>query len=91
MVVLTKTTNTENIVDGLSIFPNPTSDYINIKNESDQTIKAIRIYNVLGQQLHLLEQVSNSERIDVSNWLAGIYFVHIEIGDHAKIIKIMVD
>lgn len=55
------------------IYPNPTSDYLNIKTQSiDYNFS---IYNSLGQKMNV-SSVEN--KIDVSNLSTGIYFIKIE-------------
>lgn len=58
----------------LLVFPNPTSDKININLNSDsQIIEAIRLFNVNGQEL--LSQIINntSFSIDLSSFPSGLY------------------
>ncbi|WP_026452619.1 T9SS type A sorting domain-containing protein [Aequorivita capsosiphonis] len=55
------------------IYPNPTSDYLNIRTQSNDF--TFRIYNALGQKTNTTK-VENE--IDVSNLSNGIYFIRIE-------------
>jgi len=65
----------------LSVFPNPANDYVMIN--TDQNV-SINITNILGQTVYT--SIANTEkiRIDVSNWKAGIYLVHILGSDGAQ-------
>lgn len=70
----------------VNIFPNPTSDFINIK--SDEKIKSVKLYNVSGS----LVKTENNEfsRINVSNLPKGNYLISIETDfgiETKKIIK----
>jgi hypothetical protein len=61
----------------ISIFPNPSSESININNLSKSTGNDIKIYNSLNE-LCFYKTISNSfEEIDITNWPCGIYVVKI--------------
>lgn len=60
-----------------SIYPNPTSDILNIDTESSEEVK---IYNLTGQLV--LTASSQSKKIDISALNAGTYLV--QIGLHSK-------
>ena len=64
----------------ISIYPNPSSDFINIK--TDSKIDAVRVYNSLG----ILMIQSQLQLIDVSAFPAGNYFVRIIQGEN-KVVK----
>lgn len=64
-----------------TIYPNPTSTIINIKNENQNNIKvtSIQLFNIVGQTVY---QSNNDENlpittINVSTYPKGIYFVNI--------------
>ncbi len=68
--------NTNFISDiNIKIFPNPTSDIINI--ESDENISNIELYNLSGE---LLSKV-NGLTIDATNLPTGAYFIKMEVGE----------
>jgi hypothetical protein len=58
---------------GLSMYPNPASDRLNIS--AKETIQNADIFNVLGKKVMSLDINKNSESIDVSNLTSGIYLV----------------
>jgi hypothetical protein len=65
--------------EGISIFPNPTSDYINIQFDLPESIDLEWILmNNLGQTI-LKEKFENTsygkEIIDCSNLASGVYFL----------------
>lgn len=72
-----------NLVDKISIFPNPTSDYISISN-LDISENYI-ILNQLGQEI--LKGTHNNNKIDIRNLTNGIYFLKIENGNTLKFLK----
>ncbi len=61
----------------LIITPNPATNEIMLT--TNQQIKNIDIYNVLGEEVLKLERIANSQNtIDISTWKAGVYFVEVE-------------
>lgn len=58
------------------IYPNPAKN--NIRVESNQIIKMIRILNVLGQEVYSKTLSNYGTEVNVSNFHSGIYFVNIE-------------
>ena len=55
----------------ISIYPNPTSDFITIS--SQKTITKIELYNALGQLV--FQNNNTSEKINISFLTDGIYYV----------------
>ena len=72
-----------NLVDKISIFPNPTSDYISISNLDNS--ESYLIVNQLGQKI--LKGTYNNNKIDIRNLTNGIYFLKFESGNTFKFIK----
>jgi hypothetical protein len=54
----------------LSVYPNPTKDFINI--ESTMSIDKIEIYNISGSKI---VEKRNSQRINLTNLERGVYFL----------------
>jgi hypothetical protein len=69
----------------LKVYPNPTSDYINI--ETVTTIKELTVYNILGQ----LVIHSTVNKVDVSGLPNGTFIVEVLLNDgqkrYSKIVK----
>lgn len=84
----------ENFNKMLSVYPNPASDIIRIRNENKIPIQSIRVFDQAGKIIFSQQQISksqNPDEIDVSQLPAGLY--HVELGNHAirethQIIKI---
>ncbi|MPS74296.1 MAG: T9SS type A sorting domain-containing protein [Chryseobacterium sp.] len=69
----------------INIFPNPTSDFINIK--SDETIKTIKLYNAAGS---LVKTESNDlSKINISTFPKGNYLISIETDSGIETKKII--
>lgn len=60
------------------IFPNPATNFLNIKSNATEKIKSVEFYNTLSQLVYY-DNVSNISdiKIDISNLKKGIYFVKI--------------
>jgi Flp pilus assembly pilin Flp len=65
--------------NGISIYPNPVNDILNIKAE--ETINAVSIVNILGQELHRTNVDALNTTIDLSGYGTGTYFVKVNFGD----------
>jgi hypothetical protein len=74
----------ETTLTDISVFPNPTAGDVNVNLGSILGQEAnIRIMNAVGQlieerQIDAVEQVT--ERFDLSNQQAGMYFIHVDVG-----------
>lgn len=77
--------NTTNFIPAsYSIYPNPATDYLYIKGLPLNTA-SIKIYSTQGR---LLKQFRNtSEKINVSTFASGMYFIFIEIKGKKRSIK----
>src|SRR5690606_6326331 len=68
----------ENIIaQQIEIFPNPTQDFLNISS-SNQPFKSLRIYNITGQTISVLQQNnSNFAQISLLGYEKGIYILEV--------------
>ena len=84
-VTPTSTSVNENKVlhNQFSIYPNPTQNFITIKNSSpNNTVKHVRIYAINGT---LLYQYSNNLKIDISRLTNGSYLLEIELENKKRL------
>ena len=72
-------------IEELVIYPNPTTDVFQIKNDAD--ISTVSIYNIVGRQISTLNH-SQGMVHDVSNLRAGMYLVRLE-NQNGEIVKAM--
>jgi len=58
------------------IHPNPTTNSLTIEYHTDNNEETLLLYNALGQLVHevLLPPASNSQIIDVADFVAGVYY-----------------
>ncbi len=87
-VVVDVTSISENGVNGMMIYPNPTQGDLNISVEA---MKRITITNALGQMVYDKEVDSDNEIINMARYEAGVYMVRIvtETGVAVKRINVV--
>ena len=71
----------------IMVSPNPVVDFITIS--SKENLNSIRIYNVLGQTVFSKESKTNHEKIDLSIFSAGNYFLKVIVNNNSKVLKIV--
>lgn len=78
--------STENVdIEDLVIYPNPTTDVFQIKN--DANIATVSIYNIVGRQVSSVNHTQGAVH-DVSNLRAGMYLVRLE-NNNGEVVKAM--
>jgi len=70
-----------------SVYPNPTTNYINIKSEID--IDRVKLYNSLGQVV--LQKNQHATQLNVDNLNSGLYILKIHSGSKVVIKKVLVN
>lgn len=89
--ILTGVDETKNFNTGLILYPNPSSDYINISflNNENSDFQDVHIYDIFGQEIDtkLIPYSIETGKIDISNLSTGVYFVRLGT-KVAKFIKI---
>lgn len=78
----------ENAIEGLSIYPNPTTGdrvYIATKSNDD---KQISIFDVLGKKV--LQTTLSSKELNIATLTPGVYIIKIEEGDASATRKLIV-
>ena len=58
--------NEDEEIAGINIFPNPASDYITIENKSGFAIDAISIFNITGQMVYHVKATRNESNIEIN-------------------------
>ncbi len=69
------------------LFPNPTSDYLNIVNTTG--IKSIAVYSVTGQLIFAQENIQSGAqyRLNVATYNTGVYFLELKDSKSAQYVK----
>lgn len=65
------------LMEGLHVFPNPTSDVLHIRNYNELDLKRIVAYNVLGQAVLIEENPVRKNTLDVSGFENGLFFIEL--------------
>jgi hypothetical protein len=77
-----------------SVIPNPAIDFINLSVELNTSSNNafVRIFDSLGKQVYrkALFQNTFNQRLDISGWDNGLYFVELRNGNDSKVAKIFV-
>jgi hypothetical protein len=60
----------------VSIYPNPTSDFVNIRSKTE--VASIGLFSIDGKKL---AETHGENRIDISPYTAGVYFLNIVMKD----------
>ena len=69
----------------ISVYPNPTSDYLNIT--SNKSVDTVSIYSAEGKLLQTIN--GNTTQIDISSYPKGVYLVTIQSGKITKTQKVV--
>ena len=77
----------EVFTDKFSVYPNPSSDVLNIR--TNETIDKTALYNMLGQLVY--SKKTSRNQINVSNMKPGIYFLKIYSGNKTATKKVIVN
>lgn len=75
--------------DNFYVYPNPSSDVLNLKLPNNTTAVNIEIFNIVGKNVYTSKEMI-SNQINVSNLKSGLYFITINFENYSvtkKIIK----
>ncbi|PSR05144.1 MAG: hypothetical protein BRD50_01775 [Bacteroidetes bacterium SW_11_45_7] len=76
-----------NAASSINIYPNPVEDYLQVKNQGNQDIKKIAVYNILGSKVltHRAEPNAIINRLNMQDLKKGIYTVRV-YGDNNRVL-----
>ncbi len=80
---------TNNATNTVNVFPNPTTDIINI--QADSRINQLFIFNHMGQQVYKTNTTDHNLKMDVSDFESGIYFIKILMDEGTLVKQVIVD
>lgn len=69
----------------VSLYPNPSSDYIEVRTNNEITINSIEIYDLLGRKCLNTTLINN--RIDINQLISGVYTLNMHTTDGITISK----
>ena len=70
--------------NGVVIYPNPASDYINIQTDNPGTIRMAKLSDWNGKTVLSIGHLPNDSRIDIKGMAPGIYVLTIFYQDGSK-------
>lgn len=68
--------NTSKPGGNISVFPNPTNDWINIQTDDPGIIRAVSVYNFIGREV--IRSIGLPARIDFGGLVPSAYMVKLE-------------
>jgi len=71
----------------LSVYPNPTSDLVNIKSQSN--IETLQVYSLSGKRLIEMSPNTTDVQMDISSLSSGAYLINVTTDESARTIKII--
>jgi hypothetical protein len=64
--------------DGLNVFPNPTTNLLNLQAVDSLFIDTIKVTDIAGKTIMLITQ--NTKQINISTFAQGLYFLEVTAG-----------
>ena len=75
----------------INIYPNPTSNILNIKNNGINKIEGVSLYSMDGKEKLIKPLLSNQQStIDVSTLTEGVYFLRLNVGGEIVFSKVII-
>jgi len=75
--VLEDMSTEQNQTSELKIYPNPTTNFLNVNISNKNTNLYAEIVNLLGQKIKIFDNVNNTEILDISDLETGIYLLNL--------------
>lgn len=75
------------VEEKITVFPNPTKDFLTIQNSSNATIDKVIVTDTSGKTI--LQQNQNTTQVDVQNLAKGMYLLQIFSGEKKNQIKFL--
>ncbi len=80
----------ENILPGISIYPNPATEFIAIQTVNGATVDGIKVYDMNGKVVYTnTNSVSGSYHIPAEGWAKGTYHVQLTSVDQTKTYRVV--
>ena len=74
-------------LDAIKIYPNPTSDIINIDVQENQTLQSLMVYDMLGNKIIHKNEFEAHNQLNLGNLAAGIYLLEIKDANDQQLIQ----
>nr|WP_314897850.1 LamG-like jellyroll fold domain-containing protein [uncultured Flavobacterium sp.] len=86
---VSKTSSKENTVEGVTVYPNPVTNLLNVKVSEVHSGATLELYNALGMKVQSQALTSTSEVMSLDRLPSGIYFLNITNGNEITVKKII--
>lgn len=81
----------ENNIEGVSVYPNPVSDIINI-NVTQNSVDHIKIYDATGKVVYVNNNsIQGNYSIGVTDWARGVYTIELTSGNEVQTQKLILN
>lgn len=73
-----------------NIYPNPTTNVVNITNAENMVVEQVTVYDVTGKQLSTQSYNNETEvQLNVENLASGTYMLHVETAQGTAVKKLV--
>lgn len=73
----------------VELYPNPTSDYVNLLIQQEIEPSTGSVYNLAGQKLQEFKITSRTTAIDLRNYPSGVYLLQFNVNNQSHSIKVI--
>ncbi|HZW77454.1 MAG TPA: T9SS type A sorting domain-containing protein [Flavobacteriaceae bacterium] len=73
-------------INGLAVYPNPTSDVLHI--QSKEAVTSVVIFDLAGRQLNTVK-LMEGKNLDMTSLAAGTYLLRITVGEATRTMKVV--
>ncbi len=78
----------ESFLNNISVYPNPTSETINIRQETNNEIK-VKLFNTLGMEVLTTEITNIENQVNLTTLEAGIYIIELSLEGKKRMVRIV--
>lgn len=82
--------NSAEKIEGISIYPNPTSDLVNISVDQVEDLKSVRLYDVYGKMVKVIRVDQNADgllQVSLADLPQGVYLMDIQTSGGERIVE----
>jgi len=76
-------------VGSIKVYPNPATNFVYVETTDETT--GISIVNIVGQTIRFINHTDKIQKVDISSFETGIYFVKVQTIDKTELFKIIVN
>lgn len=80
-----------NLSNAVQISPNPSNGLINLTIEEEFTGASLSVFNMQGQELSYLQDITGTTSLDFTSFTLGVYFLKISTRDAVAVKRIVIE